>query len=240
MSDEHRRRDALGGSGGLAASTSPTPRTYLGSADVLRRPALELRATRDAAYARGADDAPVLSSRIARHDDGDVGAQVPVLRGPLRVLRVDQPGHGGSPVPGGRIAVDDLARTRPRLLDDLESSASRSADSRSAAWSGMWLASERARARRAARARAAPSARFGDRRRCARARGDGPPARGSTRRRRCSGAVVHAGRSRPAGARFREHRCLSGDPPRATPRAARRLRAATSGRARPRSRRRRS
>jgi 3-oxoadipate enol-lactonase len=68
----------------------------------------------------GAEGAPVLVL------SGSLGtttamweAQVPVLAARYRVLRVDHPGHGRSPVPAGPIAVDDIARAVVDLLDEL-------------------------------------------------------------------------------------------------------------------------
>jgi 3-oxoadipate enol-lactonase len=68
----------------------------------------------------GADDASVLVL------SGSLGtttamwnAQMPVFTRHYRVLSVDQPGHGGSPVPAGRIAVEDIAGSVLELLDDL-------------------------------------------------------------------------------------------------------------------------
>jgi 3-oxoadipate enol-lactonase len=68
----------------------------------------------------GGDDAPVLvlagslGTTTAMWD-----AQVPAFARHYRVLSVDQPGHGDSPVPGGPIAVEDIARGLLGLLDDL-------------------------------------------------------------------------------------------------------------------------
>jgi 3-oxoadipate enol-lactonase len=68
----------------------------------------------------GADDAPVLVL------SGGLGtttsmwdAQVPSFSAERRVLRVDHPGHGRSPVPDGRVAIDDIARALLALLDEL-------------------------------------------------------------------------------------------------------------------------
>ena len=69
----------------------------------------------------GADDAPVLVlSGGLGTTTGRWDAQVPVLSAHYRVLRIDHPGHGGSPVPDGRIEVGDVARAQVELLDDLE------------------------------------------------------------------------------------------------------------------------
>lgn len=68
----------------------------------------------------GADNAPVLvlsgglGTTTAMWD-----AQVASFAAQCRVLRVDHPGHGRSPVPEGRIAVDDIARALLTLLDEL-------------------------------------------------------------------------------------------------------------------------
>jgi 3-oxoadipate enol-lactonase len=68
----------------------------------------------------GADDAPVLvlsgglGTTTAMWD-----AQIPVFSAHYRVLRVDHPGHGRSPVPDARIAVDDIAHAVVELLDEL-------------------------------------------------------------------------------------------------------------------------
>jgi 3-oxoadipate enol-lactonase len=68
----------------------------------------------------GADDAPVLvlsgglGTTTAMWD-----AQVPSFSAQQRVLRVDHPGHGRSPLPERRIAVDDIARAVLALLDEL-------------------------------------------------------------------------------------------------------------------------
>jgi 3-oxoadipate enol-lactonase len=69
----------------------------------------------------GADGAPVLvlsgglGTTTAMWD-----AQVPSFSAQQRVLRVDHPGHGRSPVPESRIAVEDIARAMLALLDELE------------------------------------------------------------------------------------------------------------------------
>jgi 3-oxoadipate enol-lactonase len=69
----------------------------------------------------GAHDVPVLvlsgglGTTTAMWD-----AQVPSFSAHQRVLRVDHPGHGQSPVPESRIAVDDIARALLALLDELE------------------------------------------------------------------------------------------------------------------------
>jgi 3-oxoadipate enol-lactonase len=68
----------------------------------------------------GADDAPVLvlsgglGTTTAMWD-----AQIPAFAPSYRVLRIDQPGHGRSPVSDGRIAVDDIGRALVELLDEL-------------------------------------------------------------------------------------------------------------------------
>jgi 3-oxoadipate enol-lactonase len=46
-------------------------------------------------------------------------AQVPVLASSYRVLRIDHPGHGRSPVPDRKLAVEDIARALIELLDEL-------------------------------------------------------------------------------------------------------------------------
>jgi 3-oxoadipate enol-lactonase len=46
--------------------------------------------------------------------------QVAAFAAHYRVLRIDHPGHGRSPVPEHRIAVDDIARALIELLDELE------------------------------------------------------------------------------------------------------------------------
>jgi 3-oxoadipate enol-lactonase len=68
----------------------------------------------------GADDAPVLvlsgglGTTTAMWDE-----QLPVFAERHRVLRVDHPGHGRSPVPAARIDIDDIARALVDLLDEL-------------------------------------------------------------------------------------------------------------------------
>jgi 3-oxoadipate enol-lactonase len=68
----------------------------------------------------GPDDAPVLvlsgslGTTTAMWD-----AQLPVFAAHHRVLRVDHPGQGRSPVPDGGVAVEDIARALVELLDEL-------------------------------------------------------------------------------------------------------------------------
>lgn len=68
----------------------------------------------------GADDAPVLvlsgglGTTTAMWD-----AQIPAFAPSYRVLRIDLPGHGRSPVPDGRVTVDDIGRAVVELLDEL-------------------------------------------------------------------------------------------------------------------------
>jgi 3-oxoadipate enol-lactonase len=68
----------------------------------------------------GAGDAPVLvlsgglGTTTAMWD-----AQAVSFARQCRILRVDHPGHGRSPVPEGRIAVDGIARAVLTLLDEL-------------------------------------------------------------------------------------------------------------------------
>ena len=68
----------------------------------------------------GPDDAPVLAL------SGGLGtttvmwdAQVTVFADRFRVLRIDHPGHGRSPVPDRRVTVDDIGRSFVELLDEL-------------------------------------------------------------------------------------------------------------------------
>jgi 3-oxoadipate enol-lactonase len=68
----------------------------------------------------GADGAPVLvlsgglGTTTAMWD-----AQIPAFAPSYRVLRIDHPGHGRSPVPDGRVAIDDIGRALVELLDEL-------------------------------------------------------------------------------------------------------------------------
>jgi 3-oxoadipate enol-lactonase len=68
----------------------------------------------------GPGDAPVLvlsgglGTTTAMWD-----AQIPLFAARYRVLRIDHPGHGRSPVPEERIEVDDIARALVELLDGL-------------------------------------------------------------------------------------------------------------------------
>jgi 3-oxoadipate enol-lactonase len=68
----------------------------------------------------GPRDAPVLLLA------GSLGSTVAMwepqltLAGPVRVIRVDHRGHGGSPTPPGPYAMPDLAADFVELLDDLE------------------------------------------------------------------------------------------------------------------------
>lgn len=68
----------------------------------------------------GADAAPVLvlsgglGTTTAMWD-----AQLASFAARCRVVRVDHPGHGRSPVPTSRIAVDDIGRALLALLDEL-------------------------------------------------------------------------------------------------------------------------
>jgi 3-oxoadipate enol-lactonase len=68
----------------------------------------------------GPDDAPTLVL------GGSLGStlemwdlQIPVLAGPLRVVRYDHRGHGGSPTVPGPYTLDDLGGDVVALLDDL-------------------------------------------------------------------------------------------------------------------------
>src|SRR5918994_1359850 len=69
----------------------------------------------------GPEDAPVLvlsnslGSTLGMWDD-----QAPALRERFRLLRYDQRGHGGSPVPSGPYKIEDLGRDALALLDRLE------------------------------------------------------------------------------------------------------------------------
>jgi 3-oxoadipate enol-lactonase len=69
----------------------------------------------------GPDDGPVL---VLSNSLGSTGAmwdpQVPRLAERLRVVRYDHRGHGGSPVPPGPYALDDLGADALALLDRLE------------------------------------------------------------------------------------------------------------------------
>ena len=68
----------------------------------------------------GPEDAPVVvmaSSLGTTHAMWD--GQAAVLAGEFRVVRVDHPGHGGSPPPSGPITVDALAEGVLALLDRL-------------------------------------------------------------------------------------------------------------------------
>jgi 3-oxoadipate enol-lactonase len=47
-------------------------------------------------------------------------SQLPAFAATRRVLRVDHPGHGNSPLPAGRVTVDGIARAVVTLLDELE------------------------------------------------------------------------------------------------------------------------
>lgn len=68
----------------------------------------------------GADNSPVLVL------SGSLGtttavwdAQIPAFAAHYRVLRIDHPGHGDSPVPTARITVEGIARDLLALLDEL-------------------------------------------------------------------------------------------------------------------------
>ena len=69
----------------------------------------------------GPEDAPVLvlsnslGSTLRMWDD-----QAPALRERFRLVRYDQRGHGGSPVPSGPYQIEDLGRDALALLDRLE------------------------------------------------------------------------------------------------------------------------
>src|ERR671910_3243748 len=69
----------------------------------------------------GPEDAPVLvlsnslGSTLGMWDD-----QAPILRERFRLVRYDQRGHGGSPVPSGPYRIEDLGRDALALFDRLE------------------------------------------------------------------------------------------------------------------------
>ena len=91
----------------------------------------------------GPEDAPVLilsnslGTTLRMWDD-----QAPVLRERFRLLRYDQRGHGGSPVPSGPYKIEDLGRDALALLDRLEIESVSFCGLSIGGLVGMWLASE--------------------------------------------------------------------------------------------------
>ena len=89
------------------------------------------------------EDAPVLvmsnslGSTLGMWDD-----QAPALRERFRLLRYDQRGHGGSPVPSGPYKIEDLGRDALALLDRLEIESTSFCGLSIGGLVGMWLASE--------------------------------------------------------------------------------------------------
>jgi 3-oxoadipate enol-lactonase len=91
----------------------------------------------------GPDDAPVLvlsnslGSNLEMWDD-----QANVLRERFRLVRYDQRGHGGSPVPSGPYKIEDLGLDLLALLDRLEIERVSICGLSIGGLVGMWLASE--------------------------------------------------------------------------------------------------
>ena len=100
--------------------------------------AVELHHTFD-----GPEDAPVL---VLGSSLGTTGAmwddQVPAFSERFRVLRYDTRGHGGSPVPSGPYAMDDLGADLLALLDRLEIERASFCGLSIGGMIGMWAASE--------------------------------------------------------------------------------------------------
>lgn len=91
----------------------------------------------------GPDHAPVVlfaSSLGTTHAMWD--AQAAALSGEFRVLRYDHRGHGGSPVPPGPYAIEDLGRDALALLDALGVERFSWCGLSIGGMVGMWLASE--------------------------------------------------------------------------------------------------
>ena len=91
----------------------------------------------------GPEDAPVLvmanslGTNLRMWDD-----QAPALRDRFRLLRYDHRGHGGSPVPSGPYAVEQLGRDALALLDRLGIDRFSFCGLSIGGAVGMWLASE--------------------------------------------------------------------------------------------------
>jgi 3-oxoadipate enol-lactonase len=91
----------------------------------------------------GPEDAPVLvlsnslGSTLEMWDD-----QASVLRERFRLVRYDQRGHGGSPVPSGPYKIEDLGLDLLALLDRLEIERVSFCGLSIGGLVGMWLASE--------------------------------------------------------------------------------------------------
>jgi 3-oxoadipate enol-lactonase len=69
----------------------------------------------------GPDDAPVLVLAPSLGTTLELWeAQLPALAARRRVVRVDLPGHGSSPIPAGPTPVQDMAAGVLAILDDLE------------------------------------------------------------------------------------------------------------------------
>jgi 3-oxoadipate enol-lactonase/4-carboxymuconolactone decarboxylase len=91
------------------------------------------------------EDAPVLvmanslGTTMRMWDD-----QAPALRERFRLLRYDHRGHGGSPIPPGPYAIDDLGRDALALLDRLGIERFSFCGLSIGGMVGMWLASEAA------------------------------------------------------------------------------------------------
>ena len=102
------------------------PSGYLGSAGAFVERALaayerEDRVTVDLAHRLdGPEDAPLAGAvELAGHDDGDVGPAARPRCPRSGVVALRPRGHGGSPVPDGPYAIDDLGRDLLALLDAL-------------------------------------------------------------------------------------------------------------------------
>jgi 3-oxoadipate enol-lactonase len=67
---------------------------------------------------------------------------VPELAEHFRVLRYDQRGHGGSPVPPGPYSIDDFGRDVIALMDRLEIERASFCGLSLGGMTGLWLASE--------------------------------------------------------------------------------------------------
>jgi 3-oxoadipate enol-lactonase len=90
----------------------------------------------------GSEDAPVLMMASSLGTTLDMwDAQAPALRERFRIVRYDHRGHGGSPVPSGPYAMDDLGGDVLALMDRLGVEHFSFCGLSIGGMVGMWLAS---------------------------------------------------------------------------------------------------
>lgn len=91
----------------------------------------------------GPEDAPALLMANSLGTTLEMwNAQAPALSGRFRLVRYDNRGHGGSPVPPGPYTIEDLGRDALALLDRLEIERASFCGLSVGGMIGMWLAGE--------------------------------------------------------------------------------------------------